>query len=361
VKVLAGVGALLVAAIAVPVVAIGVAFGGQLGQLVSQEPPSAYATNELPAVTIRAFEESAEQCVGVPWQVLAAVNLTVDPNVMADLDTATGEVSPAFYGPESSGADSSTEGASELGPMGFSPAVWAEYAELYPGAPAGAAPDPQNEYDAIFTLGAVLCAFGTNAGDIDDTLSSYDASPAWVSSVVSLAIEYGMNVDGTTTDIGGSGSAPTSGSGPPTGSGNYTVSSPPGETFDGSGIALVAAAETQLGVPYVWGGVTENVGLDCSGLVVVSMQAIGFNLLWSFRTSQEQATLGVTVAPSALRPGDLLFFEGEDTTGPSLLGHVAIYVGDNEMIEAPETGEVVQFSAVPWSAVEIARRVLNNA
>jgi cell wall-associated NlpC family hydrolase len=179
--------------------------------------------------------------------------------------------------------------------------------------------------------------------------------------VLSLAVEYGMNVDGTTTDIAGSGSAPTSGSGPPTGSGNYTVSSPPGETFDGSGIALVAAAETQLGVPYVWGGVTENVGLDCSGLVVVSMQAIGFNLLWSFRTSQEQATLGVTVAPSALRPGDLLFFEGEDTTGPSLLGHVAIYVGDNEMIEAPETGEVVQFSAVPWSAVEIARRVLNNA
>ena len=353
-RLLAGLVPLLVAVLTVPLVAIGVAFGGALGQLVSQEPPSAYATSVLPAVTIRAFEDAAEQCVGVPWQVLAAVNLTVDPNVMTDLDTATGLVSPPFYG-TSSPASSET-----LGPMGFSPAIWSEYEELYDGAPDDAVPNPQNEYDAIFTLGRVLCALQVSAGDINDTLQSYDASPAWDGAVLALAVEYGMNVDGTTTDISGSASPPPGGSAPPPGSGGYPVSFPPGESFDGSGAALVAAAETELGVPYVWGGVTAHVGLDCSGLVVVSMQGIGFNLLWSFRTAQEQATLGVTVALSALRPGDLLFFEGEDTTGPSLLGHVAIYVGDGEMIEAPETGEVVQFASVPWDAIEIARAVLTN-
>ena len=73
------------------------------------------------------------------------------------------------------------------------------------------------------------------------------------------------------------------------------------------------------------------------------------NLLWQYRTSQEQATLGITVAVGQLQPGDLLFFVGEDTTGPSVLGHVAIYVGGGEMIQAPETGEVVQFASVPWS------------
>jgi cell wall-associated NlpC family hydrolase len=113
-------------------------------------------------------------------------------------------------------------------------------------------------------------------------------------------------------------------------------------------------------VPYVWGGITAHVGLDCSGLVVVSMADLGFNLLWSFRTSEEQATLGNTVPVGDLRPGDLLFFVGDDTSGPTVLGHVAIYVGHGEMIQAPETGEVVSFAPVPWDALEITRRVLNN-
>jgi cell wall-associated NlpC family hydrolase len=361
VKALVLFGALLAAAITVPVVAIGVAFGGQLGQLVSQEPATTYAENELPAVTIRAFEESAEQCVGIPWQVLAAVNLTVDPNVMADLDTVTGEISPPFYGLNSSGPDDSAGAVRTLGPMGFSRSTWTQYAQLYPGAPSDAVPDPQNEFDAIFTLGRVLCALEATAGDIDDALLTFDASPGWVSSVLTLATEYGMNVDGTTTDIGGGADANgATGPGPPAGLGGYSVSIPPGESFNGSGAAFVAAAETELGVPYVWGGVAAHVGLDCSGLVVVAMAAIGFNLLWTFRTSQEQSTLGTIVVPDAARRGDLLFFEGEDTTGPSLLGHVAIYVGNNQMIEAPETGEVVRFSAVPWGSVEIARRILTG-
>lgn len=342
-KTAVGVVGLVTAAVLVPVVAVGVAFGGQLGQLVSQEPPSPYASSVLPAVAIRAFESSAEQCVGVPWQVLAAVNLTVDPDVMTDLDTATGALSPP---PAAS--------SSALGPMGFSPAIWSTYEEVYEGAPEGSVPDPDNEYDAIFTLGRALCAIQTNAGDIVDTLASYDASPSWDQTVLALAVELGMNEDGSTTDI-----APTAGAPPPAGSA-YSVSLPPGPVFTGSGAALVVAAEAELGVPYVWGGVTAHVGLDCSGLVVVSMAAIGVNLLWSYRTSQEQATLGITEPEDALRPGDLLFFEGEDTTGPSELGHVAIYVGDGEMIEAPETGEVVRFTAVPWSAVEIARRVLSE-
>ena len=199
-RLLAALVPLLVAVLAVPLVAIGVAFGGALGQLVSQEPPSAYATSVLPAVTIRAFEEAAEQCIGVPWQVLAAVNLTVDPSVMSDLDATTGMISPPFY--DASSSDSSET----LGPMGFSPAIWSEYEELYDGAPDDALPNPQNEYDAIFTLGRVLCALQVSAGDIDDALQSYDASPVSDSTVLALAVEYGMNVDGTTTDISGSAS-----------------------------------------------------------------------------------------------------------------------------------------------------------
>jgi cell wall-associated NlpC family hydrolase len=345
VKIITGLVLFAVAAVAVPIVAVGVAFGGQLGQLVSQEPPSAYASTVLPSVAISAFEESAEQCVGIPWQVLAAVNLTVDPNVMEHLDTTTGALSPSNEAPPPSGT---------LGPMGFTPAIWSEYAELYDGAPDSATADPDNEYDAIFTLGRALCALQSSAGDIADALESYDASTPWDQSVLALATRFGMNVDGTTTDI-----APVAGDPPPSTSA-YPVTFPAGLVFDGSGLALVAAAEQELGVPYVWGGVTAHVGLDCSGLVVVAMASIGVNLLWAYRTSQEQATLGTTEPENALRPGDLLFFEGEDTTGPSELGHVAIYIGDGQMIQAPETGEVVQLTAVPWGAVEIARRVLTD-
>jgi peptidoglycan DL-endopeptidase CwlO len=97
----------------------------------------------------------------------------------------------------------------------------------------------------------------------------------------------------------------------------------------------VAAAESQLRVPYVWGGETPGVGFDCSGLVQWAWRQAGVNLP---RTSGAQFAATTPVSIADLEPGDLLFY------GPDGSDHVAMYVGGNTMIEAPETGQLVHLT-----------------
>jgi cell wall-associated NlpC family hydrolase len=99
----------------------------------------------------------------------------------------------------------------------------------------------------------------------------------------------------------------------------------------------IQAAETQLGVPYVWGGETPGVGFDCSGLVQWSFAQAGISLP---RTSGAQFEATTQIPLADIEPGDLLFY------GPDGSDHVAMYIGGGEMIEAPETGEVVHITGV---------------
>jgi cell wall-associated NlpC family hydrolase len=110
-----------------------------------------------------------------------------------------------------------------------------------------------------------------------------------------------------------------------------------------TGQAVVADAQKYLGVPYLWGGTDPAQGLDCSGLVQDVYGDVGISLP---RTSQEQATVGVPVSSLAeAQPGDLVFFPGSDGTA-SAPGHVGIYIGDGEMIDAPHTGADVRVEPV---------------
>jgi peptidoglycan DL-endopeptidase CwlO len=121
-----------------------------------------------------------------------------------------------------------------------------------------------------------------------------------------------------------------------------------------SGSSVVSLAEQFLGTPYVWGGSAPG-GFDCSGLVQYVYGQLGVSLP---RTSEEQATVGTAVSDlSAAQPGDLLFFAGSDGTA-SAPGHVGIYVGNGQMIDAPYTGTDVRIEAVPTDQVVDIRRVL---
>lgn len=110
----------------------------------------------------------------------------------------------------------------------------------------------------------------------------------------------------------------------------------------GNASAVIEAAHAKIGTPYSWGGGTldgpSQGGFDCSGLVRYAyFQGTGHTITLP-RTSQDQytATRGHTVPLAQLQPGDLLFWGG-----PNTIHHVALYIGNNQMIEAPETGQTV--------------------
>lgn len=125
----------------------------------------------------------------------------------------------------------------------------------------------------------------------------------------------------------------------------------------GVGQAVAREALAYQGTPYVWGGTSPS-GFDCSGFVQYVYAKQGVNLP---RTSEEQALVGTPVSTlSAAQPGDLLFFAGSDGT-PSAPGHVAIYLGRGEMIDAPYTGASVRVEPVASAGAVVAIRRVAGA
>jgi cell wall-associated NlpC family hydrolase len=101
--------------------------------------------------------------------------------------------------------------------------------------------------------------------------------------------------------------------------------------------AFLTAALSRVGMPYVWGGAGPTV-FDCSGLVQWSMRQAGIVMP---RVAVDQAQTGPLIPLSELQPGDLLFYH-TDPTAPDYISHVAIYIGNGQMLQAPEPGMDVQ-------------------
>ena len=106
--------------------------------------------------------------------------------------------------------------------------------------------------------------------------------------------------------------------------------------------ALISAALSKVGRPYVWGGAGPDV-FDCSGLVQWSSKQAGILMP---RTAAEQFLTGEHIPLSSAAPGDLLFWT-YDPNDPGFVDHVAIYLGNGMMVVAPHTGLNVEVVPVP--------------
>jgi cell wall-associated NlpC family hydrolase len=148
----------------------------------------------------------------------------------------------------------------------------------------------------------------------------------------------------------GSSSGNGSGSGSGDSAGNGIV--PPGGHSISSASQrqqAIAFAQSQLGVWYRWAGsgdvgptvtatgVQNLPGYDCSGLTMRAYQSAGISL--SHYTGA-QWDIGIHVARDQVQPGDLVFF-ASNTNDPGTIHHVGIYIGNGQMIDAPQTGEQV--------------------
>jgi cell wall-associated NlpC family hydrolase len=142
-------------------------------------------------------------------------------------------------------------------------------------------------------------------------------------------------------------------------------SPPPPASNSSRGQRVVQAALAWLGTPYAWGGGTpygpsrgirdygtadyygdyNKIGFDCSGLALYAWAQVGVYLP---HYSAYQYYSGQHVSVSNLQPGDLVFY-AYNTSDPSTIHHVAIYMGNNQIVQAPQSGSVVMISPMRWS------------
>ncbi len=132
-----------------------------------------------------------------------------------------------------------------------------------------------------------------------------------------------------------------------------------------NGQTVINAAMAYLGTTYAWGGGDysgpsrgirdggtadrygdyNKIGFDCSGLALYAWAQVGVYLP---HYSGYQYSGQPKVSRDNLQPGDLVFF-AYNTSDPSTIHHVAIWIGNNQIIEAPNSGSYVKISNMYWN------------
>ena len=261
--------------------------------------PSVAALNSIPPAYLTLYLAAARTCPSLPWAVLAG----------------TGKVESDHGQSDAPGVHSGANYAGAEGPMQFERATFTRYAV---NADKPAPLTPYDPADAIYTAAAMLCASGAASGTssgIRQAIYAYNHSPAYVTSVLAWAARY---------------ATPTP---------NQTAA------------AAMAFALRQVGKPYLWGATGPD-AYDCSGLVYAAYAAAGIHIA---RTTYQWRQDGPQVPLSQIRAGDLLFSAGSDGT-PASPGHVVMYLGGGQVIQAPQTGQDVQIDPLDLTGVVAATR-----
>jgi cell wall-associated NlpC family hydrolase len=274
----------------------------QVRNAVALTVPVRSPVGDVPMEWIRLNQRAAATCTGLPWTVLAGI----------------GKVESDFGRSTLPGVRSGTNFAGAAGPMqigvgGLAGDTWSRYNHPVPADPAPNPPDaadPPNPWDPVSAAYAAARYLCTAGGGHHQTLRAavlaYNHVDSYADQVLALSDLYAGSAAGT-------------------------------------GAAAVRLAETQLGVTYVFGAESPGSAFDCSGLTQWTFHSLGVPIP---RTSQQQwAALPHLPAGVPWQPGDLVFFVGDDGTREAP-GHVGIYVGNGEMIDAPHDGAVVRIEPV---------------
>ncbi|MEV7177834.1 NlpC/P60 family protein [Kitasatospora sp. NPDC093679] len=297
-----------------------------------------------------AMPQMVPACKGMTWSLLAGIGKVESDHANGHQIAANGLISPPIIGPilDGSGAGGNTSAIPDtdggrwdgntlfdaaVGPMQFLPSTFAGYAARV--RPGGGA-TPNNADDETLAAALYLCGNGRNLGDpgqLNSAILSYNHSSAYVDEVLRWKRQYEQL--GASGAIGGASE---------------------------KAQRVIAAARSQLGVPYSWGGGGPDgkstgiccskggqdgrtvVGFDCSGLMQYAFAQVGVMLP---RVAEDQAQVGQRIPASAgvgaLQPGDMVFFGNSGG-----IYHVGLYIGGGQMLNAPKPGDVVKQAAV-WN------------
>lgn len=262
------------------------------------------------------------------------VPVNVPAEYQADVSRA-GKICPEIsaaviavqIGKESSWQPQTKSSKGALGLAQFLPSTWET--EGKDGDGDGKA-DPMNAHDAIYSQGHFMCSLAAQMKKLRD-------AGKVKGEVLNLALAAYNAGPGAVEDYGGVPPFPDTQ--------NYVqeitqrvaqakAGGGGGSGGDGSrGSKILAMARSKLGKPYVWGAASDDVGYDCSGLVQTAYAAAGIELPHSSAT---QCTAGSRVSQDQAQPGDLVCWSG----------HVAIYAGNNAIVEAATEGTPVRETTV---------------
>jgi cell wall-associated NlpC family hydrolase len=314
------------AVLALAVVLIAAATGGVASSLLGNgggRTPSASAITEIPPAYLALYEQAAASCPGLDWTVLAGIG---------EVETAHGQ--SALPG-VASGANS----AGAEGPMQFEPATFAEYAHP---VPAGGVdpPSPYDPVDAIYAAARMLCANGAeNGADLHAAIYAYNHSDTYVSNVLTAATTYTAPIDADTSTAGG----------------QWTAA---------IGQQIADRALQWLGWPYsydagnaqgpTYGRAVDYdsrndatvFGFDCSGLTLYALAP--WRALDHYAATQYNQAGSYHPSTAQLLPGDLVFWSDDGTLAG--IGHVAIYLGAGQVVQAPYSGAYIEVT--PLDQVE---------
>ncbi|MEU6621956.1 bifunctional lytic transglycosylase/C40 family peptidase [Streptomyces litmocidini] len=358
-----GCGTVLLALLSAPLLVLLLFITAQSGARPAAVPPIEMVgeVSGIPARMLAAYQNAVTRlprevpsCKGMRWAVLAGIARIESHHASGRTITAQGDITPRILGPvlDGSGAggnhtafpdtdggrwDGTATSERAVGPFQFLPSTWNNSGR---DANNDGVTDPHNADDAALGAAVYLCGNGRNLADrtqLRAAIYQYNHSTAYVNDVLGWIDRYSQLATGTI---------------------------PIGRPATGNARTVINAALAQTGVPYSWGGGNANGpstgiccspsgksgvhirGFDCSGLTLYAYAQAGINLP---RTAAEQAGEGRRIPASAgiqaLRPGDLVFF-AFDPTRDSTIHHVAIYLGNGQMINAPRPGTQVRSEAL---------------